>query len=416
MLFYYVVFVLLICWLQCIIFGQEPIRKDIIHDIILPPYSEIELESKLPLVCILPLSPIYNIHCNGYKYGNTKVLLGEHNHDHIIHNWLQEYVVRSNSTKCGLYFLPFYTRDCFELEKRSHIPWNGLEDFLKLYSNSDKEYVADKTFFSSTFPLDVPSIEKLKKNRFLGNIRALRVDNALTINGRDIIVPYYAKSVNFIPTISTSQFELYRNGSQREKFLFAPCKNAMGKMDAFRRWREKAYMYLQNISNSIVTIDMTEPEFISAMKSSDFCFVFPGDTVSTAKLFKAIFAGCVPVVFISNRELLPFARLLFWERFSILVRKEDLSFKHRMDGLLQHLHQLRNSPYHMAKFRLHLQQARLVLDWDRSQWPSVFHLMLLELALSDGRCGDCAAVGGGSQISGANHSALEWSGLLDSKC
>mmetsp|Transcript_12880 Transcript_12880/g.19365 ORF Transcript_12880/g.19365 Transcript_12880/m.19365 type:complete len:396 (+) Transcript_12880:96-1283(+) len=383
-----------VCWLEFIV-GQGIIveKNSSFDDILISPYTEFELKSILPLVCILPLPPIYNIHCNGYKYGNSNVLLGEHNHDHIIHDWLRKYAVH-NSTKCGLYYLPFYIRDCYESEKRSNIPWNGREDFLKSYINSDNEYSSDKTFYSATFPLDVPNIEKMKKSRFLVNLRSLRVDNALTINGRDVMVPYYVKSSNFVPSILSSEFEMYRNGSKREKFLFAPCKNAMAKMDASRRWREKAYEYLQNTSNSIVTLDMTEPEFIAAMKSSDFCFVFPGDTVSTAKLFKAIFAGCVPVVFISSRELLPFARFLYWERFSILVRKEDLGFKRRMDELLQHLQRLRESRQHMASFRFHLQQARLVLDWDRSQWPSVFHLLLLELVLSDGRCGDCSAAGG----------------------
>ncbi|KAK6139097.1 hypothetical protein DH2020_027158 [Rehmannia glutinosa] len=60
-------------------------------------------------------------------------------------------------------------------------------------------------------------------------------------------------------------------------------------------------------------------------RTSKYCLHVKGYEVNTARLVDAIHYGCIPVL-ISNYYDLPFANILDWSRFSIIVNQRDVAF------------------------------------------------------------------------------------------
>jgi hypothetical protein len=154
--------------------------------------------------------------------------------------------------------------------------------------------VLDRIFIVSTHAHLVPPplVNGLPLNHELRNvmdIRYMRSDNQETPNGRDVFVPYEINLQHYK--------EASLNQLKRQYFLFAPCLEKWD--DRLRQWRVKAFNLLSNVSDSIVVdFDYDSKKFDLAMKTSDFCIILPGDTTSTSKYLKAIYAGCIPVIFL----------------------------------------------------------------------------------------------------------------------
>lgn len=58
-------------------------------------------------------------------------------------------------------------------------------------------------------------------------------------------------------------------------------------------------------------------------RRSRYCLHIKGYEVNTARVVDAIHYGCVPVL-ISNYYDLPFANILDWSKFSIIVNQQDI--------------------------------------------------------------------------------------------
>ena len=184
-----------------------------------------------------------------------------------------------------------------------------------------QDVILDRIFIISTHPhaLPPPIVNGFPLHHDLRNvfdIRYVRSDNQETPNGRDIFVPH---DINL---------KHWQEGSlqlpRRPNFLFAPCLEKWD--DRIRMWRVKAFNLLRNVPDSIVVnYDYDSKKFETAMKTSDFCIILPGDTTSTSKYWKAIYAGCIPVLFMTNRQQLPFNNFLDWSKFSIIVLKDILN-------------------------------------------------------------------------------------------
>jgi hypothetical protein len=112
---------------------------------------------------------------------------------------------------------------------------------------------------------------------------------------------------------------------------------------------------------------------------SDFCAILPGDTTSTAKLYKAIFAGCIPIIFLSFPGELPFFHFIDWSKFSVIVAKDILNSAVSMNELLAYLQNIRKDQVLLAKYKQALSDVSIIFDYSRSDWPSVYHMTLLEL-------------------------------------
>lgn len=304
------------------------------------------------------------------RVGNKDLARG-HGHDSHFIAWLTNGsygpLLVNSSVDADLYFLPVHQPADWHPEES----W-FFELDLEISKIAEKivpaTFALDRVFVAATCPLAVRQTIKAQL-RNVDDIRMLRVDNDLTTNGRDIFVPYVVQR-----NIWNSSIAL-----PKKYFMVAACREAGGFLDSIRAWRTKLFHQWQFVPHSIISNNLPAAEFDKAFRSSDFCLIIPGDTSSTAKLYMAIFTGCVPVVFLSYKGQLPFSAFIDWSIFSILVLKDVINNKPAMKELLQHLHQIRRNPHHMTRLRRYLNTAADLFDWTQNEWPSPFHLVLLEL-------------------------------------
>ena len=122
---------------------------------------------------------------------------------------------------------------------------------------------------------------------------------------------------------------------------------------------------------------MKSSAFDTFAATSEFCLVVPGDTTSSSRLSKFIFAGCVPVVVTPSPTLLPFSNILNWSSFCVLADTSELVTNQSRAALYQRILEVRDKE--RLRMRGVLRVVRRLLDWSIGAFPSVFHLTLLEL-------------------------------------
>mmetsp|Transcript_19111 Transcript_19111/g.27338 ORF Transcript_19111/g.27338 Transcript_19111/m.27338 type:complete len:549 (-) Transcript_19111:133-1779(-) len=293
------------------------------------------------------------------------------------------------------YFLPAYHFTCRidEYKLSDRIQWwidldSELHGIILRAGEIEGPFVTlDRIFMVSTHPHHVPPPREIPMHfqyRNILDMRYFRSDNQESPNGRDVYIPYVVHAERF--HLNNWNISL----SPRPKFIFANC---LAKSDEIvRNWRVKAYNLLSVhslvVNTSIVVSKYTtEKEFDEALVLSDFCIIVPGDTTSTARLYKAIFSGCIPVIFVTNIQQLPFQNFVDWSTFSIIVLKDILNYPRKMDTLVKTLSLIRTDySERLAKLKLNLLLIAKCFDWHSMSWPSPYHLSLLELFQSDA-CG-----------------------------
>mmetsp|Transcript_31903 Transcript_31903/g.88185 ORF Transcript_31903/g.88185 Transcript_31903/m.88185 type:complete len:183 (+) Transcript_31903:671-1219(+) len=91
--------------------------------------------------------------------------------------------------------------------------------------------------------------------------------------------------------------------------------------------RERAYIAFQQVPGARVapsTQTFADCDYESCMLQSDFCLVPRGDTPTTARLFNAIAAGCIPLI-VADHISLPFSDVLKWDKFSVQLPESELA-------------------------------------------------------------------------------------------
>jgi hypothetical protein len=218
--------------------------------------------------------------------------------------------------------------------------------------------------------------------RTLLDIRWLRVDGEKSINSRQLMVPYVVAQ----PQVPSS----VRKYESRRHLLFVAAKvsNAFSSGMEERNWRAQSARFF-SINGTVgraphhrVTLldhQLTQEEFSNYTWKSHFCLLIPGDTGSSARLYKYMFSGCIPVVLMSSPELLPFNRFVNWTAFSVVRDVSILYSLARMRQLVAHLRSIAAEIHGLRRMRDNLARACELFDWRREQFPSPYHLALLDL-------------------------------------
>ena len=331
--------------------------------------------SKLPYVFIVPIDDKFNINAKGYPFnGDTIKGTGYHDQDVLFLKWLNNSYSRTvgDPKHTDFFFIPA----CIKIGWPDEDWWLELDkEILRFAENETNSFILDRSFMSATFALSTAGTFN-NKNRNIHDVRKLRSDNDRSENSREIFVPY---NMNF------SYYDGLRQKSQiaRTNFLFAPCRESAGMLEFHRWWRTKAFKVLQNAPNSIVNMKMSENEFESAMLSSTFCFSIPGDISSVQKMWRYIFSGCIPVVFVSFKGQLPFNSFIDWNSFSVILLKDVINDPKNLLRVINYLDKLKNNTQEVDKMRRNMADIAPLFNWERKNWPSVYHLTLLELKRTD---------------------------------
>lgn len=253
--------------------------------------------------------------------------------------------------------------------------WGEIDRFLHNFVLNNSianltHFNLDKTFCIDTNPTETMFLQNMNSLRYVQDIHHFRSDEILTPNGRDIFIPYVLLPYPKQSTIEHKQF-----------VLMAPLREAGGNGETYRLFRTRLYHQLQKLrlSNALITINMTTKEFDQGMYNSLFCLILPGDTPSTAKLYKAIARGCIPVIFLSYIDQLPFNSFIDWSSFSLYFYKDDINYFDRVSIIVQTIYNISEDCNKLARMHASLAKHAILFDYRRVEWPSVYHLALLSL-------------------------------------
>jgi hypothetical protein len=86
-------------------------------------------------------------------------------------------------------------------------------------------------------------------------------------------------------------------------------------------------------------------------------------------------AGDVPRI--HNFEL--FIHYLDWSKFSIVVIKDIINSKNDMESLVELLQKVREDTALLMGYKKAVRDVAALFDYNVTEWPSVYHLTLLEL-------------------------------------
>ena len=234
---------------------------------------------------------------------------------------------------------------------------------------------------SVTFPFGLLYSDPWINIRNLQDIRHLRSDAEYSYNNRAIYIPYLANKLEYINQFNQTDF------SKRKYFLVALCSPAASqdyryRMNIYNIWKN----HTLNINNqSIIELKMNGNDFYNSYFNSDYCIIIPGDTTSTLKLYKAIFSGCIPIIFISFYESLPFYNYINYSLFSIIIIKDIINNNNLMNELLLLMHNIRNNETLLSFYKQNLIYAIKLFDYSNIySFPNLYLLTLLDLQRTNG--------------------------------
>jgi hypothetical protein len=339
-------------------------------------YNVEDLENILPQVYVLPVEAKNAEFLRHYREtdpGYSDLFFrGEFSHTVKFLDWFNDFYNKTSKTGSDatvFYFPHWLPQISIKPNKLLEIE-NELDRMLTTVDRSKIPYFAlDRVFMNAAFPLQTTSMNDLNNIR---DIRLLRVDEDWAINGREIYVPYL---------VDRSLFNINEDNynKTREHLIVAPCKFARSEF----RWRENVYLHWKDEKDVIVSKEYMDMN--SLFEISDFCAIMPGDTSSTSKLYKSIFQGCIPVIFVSFYDQLPFSRFIDWSLFSIVLLKDITYFEQGMKSLVRYLRDIRKDLNVLLRMKHNLLAACRLFDSNIKDWPSLYHLTILHLVDLEGQ-------------------------------
>eukprot|EP00981_Chlorochromonas_danica_P003439 scaffold654_cov207-Ochromonas_danica.AAC.24 len=261
--------------------------------------------------------------------------------------------------------------------------WHKYDDFLHEFTMKNPlshtvDFTLDKTFCVGTHPLETKDLHQLNWwLRYVQDVHHFRSDYMLTPNGRDVFIPYAVKR----PPDSSNLLSNENLLDRRKHVFMAPLRESPGLAELTRLYCSRLHSYLQtlHLDKALISDNMTSVEFDKGMETSLFCLILPGDTPSTAKLYKAIFRGCIPVIFVSFPAQLPFYKFIDWYSFSLIFYKDDINYPHKINTIIETMYNMSRNADELKRMRVSLAKHAVLFDYNRMEWPSVYHLSLLSL-------------------------------------
>jgi hypothetical protein len=297
----------------------------------------------------------------------------------------------------------FGRRDSGSQRRRHLLASNETNSSASNNGNNNLDFILENSFLAASYLDQTKPLQYL--NHFTRNVRDLRflrVDNELTPNGRDVFIPYHVSRIKYqaltginttLNTDPRTRPMIYRNTihhtinhfqlfKSRKYFFMAACREPPGGGENTRRYRSVVFDQLKDFPGALVSKSMTNYQFDYGMLNADFCFILPGDTSSTSKLYKAIYSNCIPVIFLSYPSQLPFHHFVDWKKFTIIVYKDVIRNSEKLFAFIEYLRNIREN-----RERLHYMKKGIFLmseffDYEKYDYPSVYHLTLMELQYS----------------------------------
>ncbi|XP_016542291.1 probable glycosyltransferase At5g03795 isoform X2 [Capsicum annuum] len=233
--------------------------------------------------------------------------------------------ITKDPSNADLFFLPF---SIARLRHDPRVGIGGIKDFIKNYIfNISHEYPYwNRTNGADHFYVACHSIGRFALEKVIDvKINAIQV----VCSSSYFVSAYIPHKDASLPQIwprlgGNPNLEPYK----REKLGFFG-----GSLNS--PVREKLLEWWGNDSDIFVHFGRLERSYAEELINSKFCLHVKGYEVNTARIADALFYGCVPVI-IANHYDLPFADILDWKHFSVIVTTLDIPLlKKILQGITQ---------------------------------------------------------------------------------
>ncbi|XP_076888930.1 putative glycosyltransferase At5g03795 [Bidens hawaiensis] len=267
-------------------------------------------------------------------------------------------------SKADLFYLPF---SIARLRHDPRVGIVGIQDFIKDYIYNVSHYYPywNQTGGADHFYVACHSIGRVAINKAEEiKLNAIQVVCSSSyflsayVPHKDASLPQIWPRVDDDPPNITS--------SQRKKLaFFAGAINSPVRQKLVETW--------QNDTSIFVHSGHLNSSYEEALQDSKFCLHVKGFEVNTARIGDALYHSCVPVI-IANHYDLPFADVLNWKSFSIVIATLDIPFLHRiLSGLSANEYDSLHS--NVLKVRKHFRWHANPVDYD------AFYMVMYELWL-----------------------------------
>ncbi|GJV66726.1 probable glycosyltransferase isoform X1 [Tanacetum coccineum] len=226
----------------------------------------------------------------------------------------------NDPSKADLFYLPF---SIARLRHDPRVGIEGIQDFIKdyIFNVSHKYPYWNRTggadhFYVSCHSISRIAIKKAEKVK-LNAIQVVCSSNyflSAYVPHKDASLPQIWPRVQDDPPNITS--------SERNTLaFFAGAINSPVRQKLIETWRNDTVISVHS--------GRVNTPYEEALQNSKFCLHVKGFEVNTARIGDALHHGCVPVI-IANHYDLPFADILNWKSFSIIVATLDIPFLQRI--------------------------------------------------------------------------------------
>ncbi|PSS01658.1 Glycosyltransferase [Actinidia chinensis var. chinensis] len=279
---------------------------------------------------------------------------------------MSSHFITDNPSQADFFFLPF---SIASMRHDPRIGVGGIQDFVKdyVFNVSHKYPFWNRTGGADHFYVACHSIGKVAMDK-AEEVRNSAVQVVCTSNyfvqgyvpHKDVSLPQIWPRHDDPPVVDPSK--------RKKLAFFAGGINAPTRKYLVQTW--------QNDSEIFAHAGRLKTPYSTQLLRSKFCLHAKGYEVNTARIGDAIYYGCVPVVLADHYDL-PFADILNWKSFSVVVATADIpSLKRilRELGFEEYLRLQRN----VVEVRRHFQWHVKPVEFD------VFYMVMYELWLRRG--------------------------------
>lgn len=277
--------------------------------------------------------------------------------------FMKSHFVTEDPSKADLFFLPF---SIARMRHDRRIGAKGIPDFIShyIFNISQKYPYWNRTGGADHFYVACHSIGRSAMEKaWEVKLNAIQV----VCSSSYFISGHIAHKDVSLPQIWPRHEDPPKLGSSKRKKLafFAGAVNSPVREKLLQVWRNDSEIYAHYGR-------LTTP-YADELLGSKFCLHVKGFEVNTARVADSLYYGCVPVI-IANHYDLPFADILNWKSFSIVVATLDVPLlKKILKGISSEEYLLLQS--NVLKVRKHFQWHTFPSDYD------AFYMVMYELWL-----------------------------------
>ncbi|OMO62601.1 Exostosin-like protein [Corchorus olitorius] len=227
--------------------------------------------------------------------------------------WKSHFITK-DPNEADLFFMPF---SMVEMRLDPRIGPEGTQDFIKGYilDISHKYPYWNRTkgadhFYVACHPIEQHAMDKIFEAKF--NVIQVVCSSSYFVAG---YIPHKDASIPQIwPRVPTDPPNL-ASSKRKQLAFFAGTVNSYVRVALLQAWG--------NDTDILAHFRPVRTSDADHLLGSKFCLNVKGFEVNSARLADAIHYGCVPVI-LANHYDLPFADILNWESFSVVVHYMDI--------------------------------------------------------------------------------------------